>query len=116
MPKGLLRTTKECFRKSGKVARLWKHECERVFRDRMISEADMEKYDELLAGVVKAWWRDENQEELNALPNLHSSFMTFASDETALYDSITTYDALKKVSGWGSVSYTHLTLPTKRIV
>lgn len=35
------------------VARLWVHETERVFRDRMVNEADMQKFDEFRFAVTK---------------------------------------------------------------
>lgn len=50
---GLTRAIKEYYREPVKVARLWVHECERVFRDRMINEADMAKFDEFRVAVTK---------------------------------------------------------------
>lgn len=44
---------KEFYREPIKVARLWVHECERVFRDRMVNEADMVKFDEFRVAVTK---------------------------------------------------------------
>jgi dynein heavy chain, axonemal len=43
---GLCRMLKEYYREPLKVARLWVHECERVFRDRMVNESDMGKFDD----------------------------------------------------------------------
>lgn len=43
---------------SNQVARLWTHEAERVFRDRMVTEADMARFDEFRSGWVgRAWAR-----------------------------------------------------------
>lgn len=72
---GLLRMRKDTFKKSSKVVRLWKHECERVFKDRMVSLTDMEKYDDMMSGVIKNWFKEEPLDELNAQPNLFCSFM-----------------------------------------
>lgn len=72
---GMLRMRKDTFKKSGKVVRLWKHECERVFKDRMVSLSDMDKYEDFVGGVVKNWFKEEPAEELNAQPNLYCSFM-----------------------------------------
>ena len=38
---------------SPQAVRLWVHECERVFRDRMVCDADAAKFDEFRASVTK---------------------------------------------------------------
>lgn len=50
---GLCRMIKEYYREPIKAARLWVHECERVFRDRMINDADMVKFDEFRVACTK---------------------------------------------------------------
>jgi hypothetical protein len=49
---GLCRMTPAAFSSALPAARLWAHECERVFRDRLMTDADAARYDELLKGVV----------------------------------------------------------------
>lgn len=37
------------------IARLWVHECERVFRDRIISSGEMESMDAMMAETAKKY-------------------------------------------------------------
>lgn len=82
---GLLRMTKEQFKAPVKVARLWTHECERVFRDRLVSEADMAKYDDMQTAALKTWLKEEPLAEVQAAPNLFTSFMDQTADGTPVY-------------------------------
>ena len=41
-----------------KAARLWAHEAERVFRDRLVSDADGARFDEFLAATAKEHFGD----------------------------------------------------------
>lgn len=56
-----------------KAARLWSFECDRVFRDRLVNEADMETYDGFKTTVSKRIFADLNIEELNASPLIFAS-------------------------------------------
>jgi AAA+ lid domain len=58
---GICRMTKEQYREPLKVARLWVHEVERVFRDRMVTEIDMAKFNEFRVNVTKKYFEDLNQ-------------------------------------------------------
>lgn len=79
------------------MARLWIHECERVFRDRMVSEADMLKFDEMRAVVSKKYFDDLGGEAVDARPLLFSSFMVCSADDTPLFTEISGYDELSKL-------------------
>jgi dynein heavy chain, axonemal len=78
--------TKDTFKQPMKVIRLWKHECERVFRDRLVSDTDLEKYDEFLNGTLKTWFKEEPLDQVQAIPNLFTSFMDHTSDDMPLYN------------------------------
>jgi hypothetical protein len=59
------------------AARLWLHEVDRVFRDRMVNEADMAKFDEFRAGITKKYFEDVagGLAAVEAAPLLFTSFM-----------------------------------------
>jgi hypothetical protein len=55
---GLCRMSPPEFSSPLSAARLWAHECERVFRDRLMTGRDAARYDELLRGVVVRQFAD----------------------------------------------------------
>jgi hypothetical protein len=57
------------------AARLWVHECERVFRDRMVSDTDMAKFDEFRSSVTKKFFEDLGLQAVEERPLLFTSFM-----------------------------------------
>ena len=59
--------TKDYFKEPLKVVRLWNHEVERVFSDRMISDVDSLKFNEFRVNVTKKYFDDVNQVSLLSL-------------------------------------------------
>ena len=59
------------------AVRLWIHECERVFRDRMVSDADAAKFDEFRASVAQKFFEDVpgGVAALESRPLIYTSFM-----------------------------------------
>ena len=43
----------DCAKTPTDLVRLWKHEAERVYRDKLVDEKDLESYDKLLKDVIK---------------------------------------------------------------
>jgi dynein heavy chain, axonemal len=78
--------TKEQFKAPVKVARLWAHECERVFRDRLVNDHDLAKYDEMQTATLKAWFKEEPLAEVQAQPNLFTAFMDQSGDGAPLFN------------------------------
>jgi dynein heavy chain len=93
---GFLRMTKDRFKSSLKVARMWVHECERVFRDRLVNASDLERFDDMLTAAVKTHFKEEPFDQLMAKPNLFTAFMDYTSDETPVYSQVPGYEQLKK--------------------
>jgi hypothetical protein len=60
---------------ASQAARLWVHECERVFRDRMVNDTDMAKFDEFRAAVTKKYFEDLGLSSVEERPLLFTSFM-----------------------------------------
>ena len=94
---GLTRMTKEMFRKPVEAIRLWVHECERVFQDRMVNELDMEKFQEFRVAVTKRFFEEFDMEEVEYRPNMYVSFLEYDAEDNPLYKSSKDYDEVKKV-------------------
>lgn len=80
--------SKDQFKVTTKVVRLWLHECERVFRDRLVNDTDIEKYDEFVSAALKASFKEEPLDQVTAVPNLFTSFMDFTADDTPIYNQV----------------------------
>eukprot|EP00659_Diplonema_papillatum_P003564 gene3564-5529_t len=74
--------------------RLWKHECERVFRDRMVDEHETAEYDSLCAQVVTKYFSDVVVvDDVLREPNLWAPFGQHG-DEIDIYDQIDSFEQL----------------------
>ena len=77
-------------------ARLWIHECSRVFRDRMINETDMDRFDTLMVQHSKSAF-DLEQDALNLQPNIFTNFATSGGAQGPVYLPIESTEALAGV-------------------
>lgn len=50
---GILFSTADCVKTPMDLVRLWMHECDRVYRDKLVDEKDMENYDRIQADITK---------------------------------------------------------------
>jgi len=57
------------------MIKLWAHECLRIFADRLISEQDRQKFDELLKDVVKEKLKKSWGSIVEVEPLLFGSFV-----------------------------------------
>jgi dynein heavy chain len=94
---GITRMQKEAFRKPIEVVRLWVHECERVFQDRMVNDLDMAKFQDFRVAVTKRYFEEFDMEAVEARPNLYVSFMEYTQEDLPIYKSCSTYEEVKKV-------------------
>ena len=51
--KGVLFAMSDCAKTPVDLVRLWMHESERVYKDKLVDEADMESYDKLSKDIIK---------------------------------------------------------------
>ena len=83
-----------------KFARLWRHECTRVFSDRMINPEEVEVFTSRLTEVAKKWLPNVPQDELFGDPstdvNIFTKFATNTGGD-ACYLPITSLESLRKV-------------------
>ena len=68
LAQGLCRMTPVRFRDAVSCVRLWIHECERVFADRLISEADIAKFNELRVSATKKHFGALKQVSASSMP------------------------------------------------
>jgi dynein heavy chain len=76
--------------------RLWIHECCRVFGDKMVSEADVTHFHELILDVSKKNFEDFDQAILHAKPLLYLPFSAGEGEPKAMR-SFTEYPTVKTV-------------------
>jgi hypothetical protein len=57
------------------MIKLWAHECLRVFADRLISEQDRQRFDELLKEIIKEKFKREWKSMVEVEPLLFASFV-----------------------------------------
>ena len=78
------------------VARLWMHECERVYADRLISNGEIQRCQEIIVDVAKRVL-DEDPDALFKQPNAWTTFATQTLDESKAYLPVKSMASLSKV-------------------
>ncbi|XP_058960986.2 dynein beta chain, ciliary-like [Pocillopora verrucosa] len=71
---GILFSTAECIKTPMDLVRLWMHECDRVYRDKLVEDKDMENYDRIQQDITKKTFEDFDEEALYAKPNMFCHF------------------------------------------
>ena len=72
--------------------RLWLHECYRIFGDKMVSEADVAHFQEILVDVSKKYFEDYDSSTLHAKPLIYAAF---GDGEERPYKPYAQYSTLK---------------------
>ena len=93
---GICRTLPEFYSNPGDLVRLWIHECERVFSDRMTLIADIEKFDNMRVAVTKKYFEDQDMEAIEQRPISYNAFMQHDSQDNGAYCTVDTYEKLNK--------------------
>ena len=93
---GICRTLPEFYSNAGDLVRLWIHECERVFSDRMTLIADIEKFDNMRVAVTKKYFEDQDMEAIEARPISYNALMQHDSQDNGAYCTVDTYEKLNK--------------------
>ncbi|NXU85060.1 DYH17 protein, partial [Xiphorhynchus elegans] len=71
---GLLFSTPECLKSPVDLVRLWLHEAERVYGDKLVDEQDQDSFRKLLVDTCKASFQDLNEDVVFAKPNIYCHF------------------------------------------
>eukprot|EP00899_Mesostigma_viride_P009330 jgi/Mesvir1/18399/Mv14277-RA.1 len=94
---GICRAVKEFYANPVKLVRLWVHECERVFCDRMVNEADMTRFGEMLDVVRKKYFEEVDAEAVDARPLIFTTFSQSNAEDVPVYVGTDSYAKLKKL-------------------
>ncbi|GKT34970.1 Dynein beta chain, ciliary, partial [Aduncisulcus paluster] len=62
------------------LCKLWKHECSRVYMDRLVNVDDMQTYEHLIAEVVKKTFEGKELESMNESPIIWTNFSNGIGD------------------------------------
>lgn len=78
------------------VVRLWAHECNRVWQDRLIMPEDHDQYYKTLVAAQKESFVDFQEAQIFAEPLIFTSFVDQINGHDATYRSVVDFDELKK--------------------
>lgn len=95
---GLLMSAPEQFSDSTKMARLWLHESERVYADRLVKAADLEVYNKKASQIAKKYFSvpdiDDYYKKIDPKPLIFCHFANGLGAKN--YNEVTTYASLYK--------------------
>lgn len=77
------------------LVRLWQHEAERVYRDKLVDTADLEAYDKLVKDVVKKSFEDIDESALEKVPLIFCHFANGIGDPK--YNIVESFESLNKI-------------------
>ncbi|NXE96762.1 DYH17 protein, partial [Menura novaehollandiae] len=100
---GLLFSTPECLKSPVDLVRLWLHEAERVYGDKLVDEQDQVSFRKLLADTCKASFQDLSEDAVFAKPNIYCHFAQ-GMDESK-YMPVPSWAALSDLLGEALDSY-----------
>ncbi|KAA3673650.1 dynein heavy chain, axonemal, partial [Paragonimus westermani] len=94
---GLLQSSPERFKGPKKFLRLWRHECLRVFRDRMVDEEDVATINNIILSHMNNAFSDEvNYASMD--PILFGDYWAVASEQDPrLYEDMQDYEVCKAI-------------------
>ena len=78
------------------IIRLWAHECHRVWRDRLIFDADVDLYMVYMRNAIKQF-PDFSEEAIFAEPLMYTSYVAICNGHESAYLPVKSYESLKGV-------------------
>uniref|UniRef100_A0A674GSU7 Dynein axonemal heavy chain 17 n=1 Tax=Taeniopygia guttata TaxID=59729 RepID=A0A674GSU7_TAEGU len=100
---GLLFSTPECLKAPVDLVRLWLHEAERVYGDKLVDEDDQYSFKKVMADICKASFQEINEDLMFAKPNIYCHFAQ-GMDESK-YMPVASWAALSDLLGEALDSY-----------
>jgi dynein heavy chain len=95
---GLLNTRSDLYKEGAcKYARVWLHECYRVFADRLINMSDLQEMTNILEKVSAKHFAGINKDDLFAQPLVLTSFVSQAGGNERMYLPAKDMTSLRKV-------------------
>ncbi|XP_033732158.1 dynein beta chain, ciliary-like [Pecten maximus] len=92
---GLLFALPECAKTPVELVRLWLHESERVYKDKLVDQADLEGYDKVVKDTVKKNFEDIDEAILYKQPLMYCHFSQGVGDPK--YNSVTSWEDINKI-------------------
>ncbi|KAI5103364.1 dynein beta chain, ciliary, partial [Silurus meridionalis] len=92
---GLLFSTPECVKDTFDLIRIWMHECNRVYRDRLTDVPDIELFEKIQEDVCKSCFEEIDSGKLMEKPNIYCHFAQGIGDPQ--YFPIPSWTALNKL-------------------
>ncbi|XP_075025374.1 dynein axonemal heavy chain 17 [Calonectris borealis] len=94
---GLLFSTPECLKSPVDLVRLWLHEAERVYGDKLIDEGDQKGFRKMLADTCRKFFDELSEDLLFAKPNIYCHFAQGMGEPK--YLPVPSWPALNKLLG-----------------
>ena len=82
---GLCKSSPSYYRKEITMIRLWKHECARVFGDRLTTPTEFKRFMDMLVDCTKKHFEDFDQDIIHTNPLLFTSFTTESMHDEVVY-------------------------------
>lgn len=96
----------DCAKTAIDLVRLWQHEAERVYRDKLTDDKDMETYDKLLKDIIKKSFEDIEETALTKKPLIFCHFAQGVGDPK--YSIVDHFEGLNKILVEALDSYNEL--------
>uniref|UniRef100_A0A8C8AZP1 Dynein axonemal heavy chain 17 n=1 Tax=Otus sunia TaxID=257818 RepID=A0A8C8AZP1_9STRI len=103
---GMLFSTPECLKSPVDLVRLWLHEAERVYGDKLVDERDQKGFGKILADTCKKFFDDLGQDTALAKPNIYCHFAQGVGEPK--YLPVPSWPALNKLLGEALESYNEM--------
>ncbi|XP_074778161.1 dynein axonemal heavy chain 17 [Athene noctua] len=100
---GMLFSTPECLKSPVDLVRLWLHEAERVYGDKLVDEQDQKGFGKILVDTCKKFFGELDQDVALAKPNIYCHFAQGMGEPK--YLPVPSWAALSKLLGEALDSY-----------
>ncbi|XP_075374925.1 dynein axonemal heavy chain 17-like isoform X4 [Mycteria americana] len=94
---GLLFSTPECLKSPVDLVRLWLHEAERVYGDKLVDERDQKGFGKMLADTCRKYFDELGEDLVFAKPNIYYHFVQGMREPK--YLPVPSWPALNKLLG-----------------
>ncbi|NXL03800.1 DYH17 protein, partial [Mesembrinibis cayennensis] len=94
---GLLFSTPECLKSPVDLVRLWLHEAERVYGDKLVNEKDQKGFGKMLADTCRKFFGELSEDLVFAKPNIYCHFAQGMGEPK--YLPVPSWPALNKLLG-----------------
>ena len=93
--RGITRMRPEATKEQTTAVRLWFHEAERVYRDRLVSEIDASKFDKMLSTTMHKHFEEVDHDSVEERPLIFTDFMSFDNEDVGIYAAVDSITSLR---------------------